>query len=188
MEAKIEIKLFDPCNEQFKADAAQMLAESFPHAYQDCAAEEVEKCLADDRVAVMAVDSGCLAGFVGAIPQYGNTGWELHPLVVKESHRFRGIGTLLVKALEEEVAKRGGITIYLGTDDEFGKTSLSDTDLYQDTYRKIEKIRNLREHPYEFYQKIGYKIVGVIPDANGFGKPDIWMAKRISESSPVSRS
>jgi hypothetical protein len=31
----------------------------------------------------------------------------------------------------------------------------------------------------EFYQKLGYVIVGVIPDANGFGKPDIFMAKRL---------
>ena len=29
------------------------------------------------------------------------------------------------------------------------------------------------------FQKMGYKIVGVFPDANGIGKPDIWMAKRI---------
>lgn len=35
-------------------------------------------------------------------------------------------------------------------------------------------------HPYEFYQKLGYSIVGVLPDANGFEKPDIFMAKRVS--------
>ncbi|MCA9940912.1 MAG: AAC(6')-Ia family aminoglycoside 6'-N-acetyltransferase, partial [Anaerolineales bacterium] len=27
--------------------------------------------------------------------------------------------------------------------------------------------------------KLGYAIVGVVPDANGWGKPDIIMAKRI---------
>jgi len=29
------------------------------------------------------------------------------------------------------------------------------------------------------YQKCGFVIVGVVPDANGLGKPDILMAKRI---------
>jgi hypothetical protein len=28
---------------------------------------------------------------------------------------------------------------------------------------------------------MGYTIVGVIPDANGLGKPDILMAKRIAD-------
>jgi aminoglycoside 6'-N-acetyltransferase I len=37
----------------------------------------------------------------------------------------------------------------------------------------------LRGHPYEFYQKMGFAIVGVMPDANGIGKPDIYMAKRL---------
>ena len=90
-----------------------------------------------------------------------------------------GIGTKLVAALEEAVAEKGGVTMYLGSDDEFEKTSLSNKDLYDDTYNKITNIKNLNNHPFEFYQKIGYKIVGVIPDANGIGKPDIWMAKRI---------
>src|ERR687885_234811 len=52
--------------------------------------------------------------------------------------------------------------------------------LYPDVFEHIAKIRNLRGHPYEFYQKCGFVIVGVVPDANGLGKPDIYMAKRIS--------
>lgn len=38
---------------------------------------------------------------------------------------------------------------------------------------------SLRRHPYEFYLKLGYTVVGVIPDANGPGKPDILMATRL---------
>ncbi len=75
--------------------------------------------------------------------------------------------------------ERGGITVYLGTDDEDNMTSLSNTDLYTNLSEKIVKIKNLKRHPYEFYQKQGYAIVGVIPDANGIGKPDILMAKRV---------
>ena len=69
--------------------------------------------------------------------------------------------------------------IYLGTDDERFQTSLSEGDLFENTFEKIENIINYHNHPYEFYQKIGYKIVGVLPDANGAKKPDIIMAKRL---------
>jgi len=40
-------------------------------------------------------------------------------------------------------------------------------------------IKNLQQHPFEFYQLLGFEIVGLVPDANGFGKPDILMAKRV---------
>lgn len=175
----MEIITFDKENPRFITAAAELLVENFPHSYSENPIDEINNCLEIERIALIAVENGELAGFVGAIPQYGTTGWELHPLVVKKSHQFKGIGTMLVKALEDEIARRGGITVYLGSDDESGKTSLSDTDLFVDTYKKIENVKNLGKHPYEFYQKLGYKIVGIIPDANGIGKPDIIMAKRI---------
>jgi aminoglycoside 6'-N-acetyltransferase I len=48
-----------------------------------------------------------------------------------------------------------------------------------DTWEKIRTIRNLNRHAFEFYQKQGYTIIGVMPDANGRGRPDILMGKRI---------
>ncbi|MCK5129431.1 MAG: AAC(6')-Ii family aminoglycoside 6'-N-acetyltransferase, partial [Clostridiales bacterium] len=80
-----------------------------------------------------------------------------------------------------EVIKREGITIYLGSDDETNSTSLGGIDMYPDILEQIKNISNINNHPYEFYQKIGFKIVGICPDANGFGKPDIYMAKRVGK-------
>lgn len=58
-------------------------------------------------------------------------------------------------------------------------TSIGGVDLYPGVLAKTAEIRNIRNHPFEFYQKIGFEVVGVVPDANGFGRPDIMMAKRL---------
>jgi aminoglycoside 6'-N-acetyltransferase I len=83
------------------------------------------------------------------------------------------------------VRQQGGLTILLGSDDENDMTSLSGVDLYPDVYTHIQRIRNLRGHPFEFYQKCGFAIIGVVPDANGLGKPDILLAKRVSNGEPT---
>lgn len=162
--------------------AADILKKAFPHCYADCSYDEINKCVKDDRVAIAMVDGETLLGFIGAIPQYGITAWELHPLVVGENFRSQGIGTQLCIALENILKEKGCLTIYLGSDDENNSTTLSNTNLYEDTFVKINNIKNINNHPFEFYQKIGYKIVGVIPDANGIGKPDIWLAKSLIQS------
>lgn len=69
---------------------------------------------------------------------------------------------------------------HVGNDDEDNSTSLSNTDLYENLYEKIVNIRNLKRHPFRLYQKMGFTIVGVMPDANGIGKPDIYMAKKVT--------
>lgn len=175
----MEIITLTGATTDYNRQAADILKRAFPKSYADCAEEEIALCLSDDRIALAMVEGGTLLGFVGAIPQYGITGWELHPLVVGEEFRSRGIGAKLCLALENILRERGCLTIYLGSDDVNGSTSLSNTDLFEDTFEKIKSIRNIKNHPFGFYEKIGYSIVGVVPDANGIGKPDIWLAKSL---------
>jgi aminoglycoside 6'-N-acetyltransferase I len=51
--------------------------------------------------------------------------------------------------------------------------------LYPDVLGHAARLRNVRGHPYEFYQKLGSVVVGAMPDANGRGKPAIFIVKRV---------
>lgn len=161
--------------------------EQAPNAWPDLATarEEVRESFAPGRLSLIArAERGAILGWIGGIEQYDGHVWELHPLVVDPSQQGRGIGRALVVALEARVRERGGLTLMLGTDDEIGQTSLAGADLYPDVWSHLATIRNLRRHPYGFYQRLGFVIIGVIPDANGFGKPDILMAKSLREPPP----
>ncbi len=182
----MNILTIPPDNEKLIHQAAQLLVDSFsehwPDAWPtfDAGMEEVHEMLEAERICRAAIDEdGNLLGVIGGIPQYDGRVWELHPLAVQPSMQGQGIGRTLVEDFEEQVRQRGGLTITLGSDDEDGMTSLSDVDLYEDLWNQIKNIRNLKRHPFEFYQKLGYVITGVVPDANGRGKPDIIMSKKI---------
>jgi aminoglycoside 6'-N-acetyltransferase I len=175
-----------PTDEAAIQQTAALLVEGFkemaPNAWPtlDSALEEVRESFGEGRLSRIAVDEvGMVLGWVGGISAYDGNVWELHPLVVRPDCQRQGIGRALVADLEEQVRARGGFTIQLGTDDETNMTSLSGVDLYPNVLEHVRNIRNLRGHPYEFYQKCGFVIVGVLPDANGPGKPDIFMAKAV---------
>ncbi|CAI8011259.1 Aminoglycoside N(6')-acetyltransferase type 1 [Geodia barretti] len=104
------------------------------------------------KISRVAVDEmGEVIGFIGGQPEYDGRVWEIHPLVVRPDLQGRGIGRALVTDFEDLVRQRGGITIRLGTDDTEAMTTLSGVDLYPNVWEHVARIRNLRGHPYEFY-------------------------------------
>ena len=174
-----------PDDEEAVGQAAQLLVEGFKDDWPEAwpteadAIEEMREVLGKDRICSVAFgEDGSVLGWIGGIPGYDGKVWELHPLVVRPDLRRRGIGRALVADLEARVGERGALTLWLGTDDESGMTTLSGVDLYPDVLSHLANVENLRGHPYEFYLGLGFSIIGAMPDANGRGKPDIFMAKR----------
>src|SRR4051812_17917548 len=164
--------------------AAVLLHDAFHNRTDDwqeleTAREEVMESLAPGRISRVALDAAdTVLGWSGAIPGYRGRVWELHPLVVAKSHRRRGIGRALVEDLERLLAGRGAATLWLGSDDEHNETNLGGMNLYDDVAGAIRGFRTIEgEHPGGFYLRLGFRVVGVMPDANGSGKPDIFFAK-----------
>ena len=185
----IEIHDLDAEDADRQQQVAHLLMLGFSASWPDAwptiesALDEVVESLAQDRISRLAVsERGDVLGWISGMRRYEGFAWELHPLVVHPEYQRQGIGTRLVRDFEEQVRLRGAVTIYLGTDDESQMTSVGGVDLYPGVLHHVSQIRNLRGHPFEYYQKLGFEVVGVLPDANGPGKPDILMAKRVPET------
>ena len=58
-------------------------------------------------------------------------------------------------------------------------TSAGGVELFPDVLSHAVNLRVI-DHPAGFYMRLGFEVVGLIPDANGPGKPDILMAKRVN--------
>ena len=167
-----------------RLSAAHALIEALRHvpsAWKDLesASEEVLSFVVDpERLAIFAVEEDTVLGWIGAIRQSEHA-WELHPLVVLPRAQRRGLGRELVRRLEARAVAEGVITIWLGADDDFGGTNLFGQNLYPDVLQALANLREAAGHPYRFYEKAGYTVTGVFPDADGEGKHDILMAKRL---------
>jgi aminoglycoside 6'-N-acetyltransferase I len=165
--------------------AAQILLSALSHApsaWKDLASasDEVRSTIDDpERFGLLVLEDGEVRGWIGAIKQSAHA-WELHPLVVDPSCQRQGWGQLLVEALESAARSEGVLTIWLGTDDDFGGTNLYGRDLYPDVLGALQQLRATNGHPFTFYERLGYHVTGVFPDVDGAGKHDILMAKRIS--------
>lgn len=188
--ASMEIIALTSLPPQGREDAADILVRALSHcpsAWKDLPSTraEVETFLGDsDRVAWAGVAEGRVIGWIGAIRQSAFA-WELHPLVVDPAHQRRGCGTRLVAALEAAARDSGVVTIWLGADDDFGGTNLFGRDLYPDVLDQLSRLGpSGTGHAHTFYRRLGYSVVGVLPDINGVGRHDILMAKRL-DSPPV---
>ena len=165
--------------------AVKILIETFPLAGmwpdidEEQAIEEVNDCVSDENICIGIKANNKLIGWVGLRPMYKTT-WELHPMAVSPEYQGKGYGKILLSELEKIAREKGIIGIYAGSDDETGKTSLSEIEINRDNILEaIMNIKNYKNHPYEFYVKCGYNIIGIIPNANGPQKPDILLWKDI---------
>jgi aminoglycoside 6'-N-acetyltransferase I len=160
-----------------------LLIDNFQHSWNNIegAVQAVLSTIDENKISIILVDENDeVLGWICGVEQYNANVWEIQPIIVNKEQQGKGIGKLLTEEFEKLVALRNGVTIILGVEDMDNGTSLGGIDIYPDILNKMENIKNLKHHPYEFYIKMGYKIVGVVPDSNGFGKPDILMAKRVS--------
>jgi aminoglycoside 6'-N-acetyltransferase I len=142
---------------------------------------EVERRHNDaDWLGYAALEGERLVGWIGALRSYAN-GWEIHPLVVAPYHQRRGIGSALLARLEARARDDGILTLFLGSDDDYGGTNLHGRNLWPDVLgHAATAAATPRGHALTFYRRHGYHIAGVLPDVNGRGRPDILMAKRLS--------
>ncbi|MGD9882443.1 MAG: GNAT family N-acetyltransferase [Reyranella sp.] len=169
-----------------RAEAARILRDALAHlpsAYGAPGAAEAEvagRCSEDDWLGIAALRDGALVGWIGAIKTY-DAGWEIHPLVVAPSHQHRGVGSALLAHLEARARGDGVLTLFLGSDDDYGGTNLFGQPLFPDVLAHAATVEaTLRGHALTFYRKHGYRIVGLLPDVNGVGRPDILMAKSLA--------
>ena len=168
-----------------RTKAARILREALanlPSGYQAPGEAEAEVDLRRneaDWLGYAALEDGQLIGWIGALRSYEH-GWEIHPLVVAPSHQRRGVGSALLQRLEVRARNEGILTLFLGSDDDYGGTTLFGRDLFPDVMRHAETVEaTARGHALTFYRRHGYRIVGVLPDVNGPGRPDILFAKRL---------
>jgi aminoglycoside 6'-N-acetyltransferase I len=166
--------------------AAEVLRDALAHLpsgygeTRDAEAEVAVRRQSTDWLGYAALEGERVVGFIGAIMTYRHS-WEIHPLVVAPDRQGRGIGSALLAQLEARARSEGVLTLFLGSDDDYGGTTLFGRDLLPNVLAHADTVEaTARGHALTFYRRHGYRIVGLLPDVNGAGRPDILMAKRLA--------
>jgi len=147
----------------------------------DTAMQELQRASEDNVLTRVAIEAGTPKGWIAAHPQ-GHGSWEIHPLLVDPAASGKGYGRVLVQDIERQMRSQGGISVFLSTSDATHSTTVSDVDLYTNPLNALRHI-SIRDtssgHAFQFWQRVGFTIVGIIPDAEGVGVPSIQMAKKL---------
>lgn len=106
----------------------------------------------------------------------------VHWLGVDPDVQRSGVGTALLDDAERIGRAAGAACLALSTGDDHphrAVTTLGRRDIWSDPLGALRDVQTLERHPLDFYTRLGFTVCGVIPDANGPGKPEIYLARPI---------
>jgi len=148
----------------------------------EAAIEEVHESLEREGISQVMLDGDQVAAWIRASLQFSGRVVEIHPLIVARAYQGKGLGRRMVNQVEAWTRQQGALTLWIGTSDETNATSLAGVDLYENPGTAIANFQQVAPHPCGFWLRLGFRIVGILPDAEGIGKPSIMMAKPLQQN------
>jgi ribosomal protein S18 acetylase RimI-like enzyme len=177
MRAHTSLYTVDPLGQEDAAllrGVADLLVIAFPTLY----AGDVTRALAD--VVQFAPEDRSLVARMEHFKRQVSA--EIKSVAVHPARRRRGVGRTLVMAAEERMRASGCVTMLATVGDTRGRTNLYGADVIGDAPRLLAGFACHADHPAGFFLTIGYRPVGLLPDAYGPGKHDLTLARRITKN------
>ncbi len=185
MTTRTALYTVDPLGQEDAAllrGVADLLVVAFPAIY----AGDVTQALADvvqfapeDRSLFARDGDGAPIGWLRMEHFRGQVSAEVKLVAVHPARRRQGVGCTLVMAAEERMRASGCVTMLATVGDTRGRTNLYGVDVTEDAPRLLADFSCHADHPAGFFLQIGYRLVGLLPDAYGPGKHDLTLARRI---------
>lgn len=151
-----------------------------PAGTRDAALLAVTESLRDDAdtISLAALIDDEVLGWIAG-KRYRTHGFRItHCVVHPDVHRL-GIGRRMAIAFESAAQDAGALIVHASMIDSACSTSLGGRDLFPGLLSRTVNEQDDVNHPVIFFLCCGYELAGVLPDAYGWGKPELIVAKRV---------
>ena len=163
---------------QLAYEASQSISKIWLPSLDDAIEEVQDSFETEDGISRVLMVGDRVAAWIGAAPTFGKI-IEIHPLLVHPAYQQQGLGKRLVTHVIDWAQQRGALTLSVSTSDETQATSLSGVNLYENPGEAIANFHIVKSHPVGFWLKMGFSIIGVLPDVDGIGIPSIMLAQSL---------
>jgi aminoglycoside 6'-N-acetyltransferase I len=180
----VDVAEFDPADEMRLNEAASVLyraASRFTSAFpapEAALGELIELTRHPGSLMFVALNlGGEVCGLAAASPRAASSVLVIRALTVDPPFQRRGVGRALLRRLETAALRSGFTTMTIALEDEAGLTSLAGRSLFPDPLAPMTRFIPPAAHPSAFLKRLGFALSGVIPEAAGPGRPELWFAK-----------
>lgn len=184
----VDVAGFDPADELRLDEAAYVLyraASRFSSALptpEAALGELLDVSRTTDAITFVALNlAGEVCGLASASPYRSSAMLRMQLLVVDPPFQRRGVGRTLLRTVEEAGRELGMSTLMIALDDEAGLTPLAGRSLFPDPLAPMTKFVPPAAHPSTFLKRMGYALTGVLPEAAGPGRPELWFARSLED-------